>query len=159
MGMFLKALSYSLNNPCKEMLYNPTSTAIKFKSKSWIDIFGQRGAKAAGSVVTNALSDSVGALVTWGSLFSIAISAYLVFVAAWMGDKFNEYTESGFIVGESQEEDFSPSYEKVGGISRGLYEKYSDFVGEKGGRDVDGKGDREEDEDDTSCGVMEEGQE
>lgn len=41
--MFLKALSYSLNNPCKEMLYNPTSTAVKFKSKSWIDIFGQRG--------------------------------------------------------------------------------------------------------------------
>jgi hypothetical protein len=42
--MFLKALSYSLNNPCKEMLYNPTSTDVKFKAKSWIDIFGQRGA-------------------------------------------------------------------------------------------------------------------
>jgi AAA family ATP:ADP antiporter len=44
--MFLKALSYSLNNPCKEMLYNPTSTAVKFKSKSWIDIFGQRGRRS-----------------------------------------------------------------------------------------------------------------
>ena len=64
--MFLKALSYSLNNPCKEMLYQPTSTGIKFKSKSWIDIFGQRGAKAAGSVVTNALSDSVRSLVLYG---------------------------------------------------------------------------------------------
>ncbi len=41
--MCLKALSYSLNNPCKEMLYNPTSTDVKFKAKSWIDIFGQRG--------------------------------------------------------------------------------------------------------------------
>ena len=141
--MFLKALSYSLNNPCKEMLYNPTSTAIKFKSKSWIDIFGQRGAKAAGSVVTNALSDSVGALVTWGSFVSIGISAYLVFVAAWMGNKFNEYTETGFVVGET--EDIGSSLGKGS-----TFDKYKDIVPEKG---------REEDEDDTSCGVMEEGQE
>lgn len=46
--MFLKALSYSLNNPCKEMLYNPTSTDVKFKAKSWIDIFGQRGTYCVG---------------------------------------------------------------------------------------------------------------
>ena len=31
------------------MFYQPISTGIKFKSKSWIDILGQRGAKAAGS--------------------------------------------------------------------------------------------------------------
>lgn len=48
--MFLKALSYSLNNPCKEMLYNPTSTDVKFKAKSWIDIFGQRGASDTGCI-------------------------------------------------------------------------------------------------------------
>lgn len=41
----LKALSYALNNPCKELLYQPTSKSVKFKAKSWIDIFGQRGAK------------------------------------------------------------------------------------------------------------------
>src|SRR6056297_2266135 len=82
--MFLKALSYSLNNPCKEMLYQPTNTAVKFKSKSWIDIFGQRGAKAAGSVVTNALSDSVRSLVFYGGaslffgLFSLGACRFLL---------------------------------------------------------------------------------
>lgn len=103
--MFLKALSYSLNNPCKEMLYQPTSTGIKFKSKSWIDIFGQRGAKAAGSVVTNALSDSVRSLVLYGGLVSVFISAFLVWVAAWMGTRFEEYTQSGFVVGAEEGED------------------------------------------------------
>jgi len=93
--MFLKALSYSLNNPCKEMLYNPTSTAVKFKSKSWIDIFGQRGAKAAGSVVTNALSNSVHNLVNYGGFVSVLISLFLMYVAAWMGNKFEELTEKG----------------------------------------------------------------
>lgn len=56
--ILLKGFSYSLNNPCKEMLYQPTSSAVKFKSKSWIDIFGARGSKAAGSIVTNAFSDA-----------------------------------------------------------------------------------------------------
>eukprot|EP01035_Chromulina_nebulosa_P017245 gene17245-22773_t len=32
----------------KELLYNPTSNAIKFKAKAWIDVFGSRLAKAAG---------------------------------------------------------------------------------------------------------------
>ena len=50
--LLLKALSYALNNPCKEMLYQPTTKAVKFKAKSWIDIFGQRGAKVRPSVHT-----------------------------------------------------------------------------------------------------------
>jgi ATP:ADP antiporter, AAA family len=41
--ILLKAFSYSLNNPCKEILYQPTSTAVRFKAKSWIDLFGARG--------------------------------------------------------------------------------------------------------------------
>ena len=32
--------------------------STKFKAKSWIDVFGARGSKAAGSIVTNAFSDS-----------------------------------------------------------------------------------------------------
>lgn len=36
-----------------------TSTSIKFKCKSWIDTFGQRGAKATGSIITNAFATSV----------------------------------------------------------------------------------------------------
>ncbi|MCK4518055.1 hypothetical protein KAT92_04720 [Candidatus Babeliales bacterium] len=45
----LKGLSYSLNNPSKEILYIPTSRDIKFKAKGWIDIFGVRSIKASGA--------------------------------------------------------------------------------------------------------------
>ena len=38
--VFVKGLSYAINNPTKEMLYLPTSPDVKFKVKSWIDMFG-----------------------------------------------------------------------------------------------------------------------
>ena len=38
----IKGLSYALNVPCKEMLYIPTSQDVKYKAKSWIDMFGGR---------------------------------------------------------------------------------------------------------------------
>merc|ERR1719326_2073227 len=66
MVLVLKALSYALNNPCKELLYQPTSEAVKFKAKSWIDKFGQRGAKALGSVVFSQFSDSAADLLNYG---------------------------------------------------------------------------------------------
>jgi len=128
--MFLKAASYSLNNPCKEILYQPTSTAVKFKSKSWIDIFGARGSKAAGSVVTNALSYSVVDLVNYGSIFAIAVSSFLIWVATYMGRKFDDYTAIGYKVGEEPETE-EVTEEEVPMTNQ---------------------------DDDTSCGILEEGQ-
>lgn len=61
--MVMKGMSYALNNPTKEILYQMTSTSIKFKCKSWIDTFGQRSAKAGGSIVTNAFASSVADLI------------------------------------------------------------------------------------------------
>merc|ERR1712174_74377 len=98
--MFLKALTYALNNPTKEILYQPTSSAVRYKAKSWIDIFGARGSKALGSVVTNAFSDSAENLVANGSIVGMAVSCFLIWNARFMGKLFDEYTESGYVVGE-----------------------------------------------------------
>lgn len=98
--MMLKANSYALNNPTKEILYQPTSPAVKYKAKSWIDIFGARGSKALGSVVTNAFSDSATNLVANGSLVGMCVASFLIWNARFMGAKFDEYTSSGYIVGE-----------------------------------------------------------
>jgi len=98
--IMLKANSYALNNPTKEILYQPTSGAVRYKAKSWIDIFGARGSKALGSVVTNAFSDSAENLVANGSLVGMAVSCFLIWNARFMGKSFEEYTESGYIVGE-----------------------------------------------------------
>lgn len=40
-----------------------TGSNVKFKCKSWIDTFGQRGSKAGGSLITNAFATSMVDLV------------------------------------------------------------------------------------------------
>lgn len=98
--IILKANSYALNNPTKEILYQPTSSAVRYKAKSWIDIFGARGSKALGSLVTNAFSYSAEVLVANGSLVGICVASFLIWNARFMGKRFDEYAESGYIVGE-----------------------------------------------------------
>jgi ATP:ADP antiporter, AAA family len=101
--MMLKACSYALNNPTKEILYQPTNPAVRYKAKSWIDIFGARGSKALGSVVTNAFSDSATNLVANGSLVGMAVASFLIWNAIYMGKTFDAYTQSGYIVGDDDE--------------------------------------------------------
>ncbi|KAL7559996.1 hypothetical protein ACA910_013491 [Epithemia clementina (nom. ined.)] len=98
--ILLKGFSYSLNNPTKEMLYQPTSQAVRYKAKSWIDTFGARGSKALGSVITHTFSHSTSSLIANGSLVAIAVATFLIWNATYMGRKVDEYTESGYIVGE-----------------------------------------------------------
>jgi AAA family ATP:ADP antiporter len=95
----VKGLSYALNKPSVEMLYFATSDTIKFKSKSWSDVFGSRGAKAAGSLITDGLRHSMSALLFWGNLASIAVNFALLAIAVLMGRKFNELQATGAIVG------------------------------------------------------------
>lgn len=106
--MVLKANSYALNNPTKEMLYQPTSAAVRYKAKSWIDIFGARGSKAMGSVVTNAFSDSAANLVQNGSLVGMAVASFLIWNARFMGNSFDKYVATGYVVGGEDDEDASP---------------------------------------------------
>ena len=113
--MILKANSYALNNPTKEMLYQPTSSSVKYKAKSWIDIFGARGSKALGSVVTNAFSSSASELIDKGSLVGMCVASFLIWNARFMGKKFDEYTESGYVVGETNEDDEEGEYSEVDG--------------------------------------------
>ncbi len=44
----LKAVNLAFSWPVRESLYIPTTKEIKFKSKSWIDAFGSKFAKASG---------------------------------------------------------------------------------------------------------------
>ena len=62
---------------------------VKFKAKSWIDIFGARSAKAIGSVVTNALRNNIDSLLNVGSLFAMGLSAAMILNAGYMGKKFD----------------------------------------------------------------------
>ena len=135
--MILKANSYALNNPTKEMLYQPTSSNVKYKAKSWIDIFGARGSKALGSVVTNAFASSATELVDKGSIVGMCVASFLIWNARFMGKKFDEYTESGYIVGEANDDD-----DDAGG--------YAEVNGEGKSNNVELTS-RQNDESETSC--------
>ena len=50
-------------------------------------------------MVTNALSDSVTNLINYGGFVSVGISLFLIYVASYMGIKFEEYTKTGTWLG------------------------------------------------------------
>ena len=104
MTALLKALTYSLNEPALEMLYLPTSTDIKFKAKAWIDVVGARSAKAAGSLINNAVQNSDylrGSLPQYGNVPTFVVSLVLLFVAVRMGMAFEQLLDSGDVVGDA----------------------------------------------------------
>jgi AAA family ATP:ADP antiporter len=126
--LIMKGMSYALNNPTKEILYQATSSSIKFKCKSWIDTFGQRGSKAAGSIVTNAFATSIVDLANYGSAVGLVISVLLIWVSNYMGKEFEALSERG---------------EKVGDPSASLAAQLAAMQNQK---------------EDTSCTIDEEGQ-
>lgn len=79
----VKALSYALNNPCKEIMYIPTSKDVKFKAKSWIDSFGGRSAKGLGSQINMLIPMEL--LASLGSLVCFGVIGLWVFVAYYVG--------------------------------------------------------------------------
>lgn len=136
--MVVKGMGYALNNPCKEILYQVTSSSVKFKCKSWIDTMGQRGCKAAGSIITNAFANSLSELLAYGNGVGLIINIMLLFVSRFMGKKFDELSETGHKIGET------PAVHRDGGM-----------------HDVDHPEDLEmgeDDEEDSQVGAEEEGQ-
>lgn len=45
-----KAINYALNGPALKQLYIPTTTDVRFKAQAWIETFGSRASKEAGSL-------------------------------------------------------------------------------------------------------------
>ncbi|QQR49621.1 hypothetical protein IPF37_02145 [bacterium] len=80
----IKSLNYALNNPCKEMLYIPTSRDIKFKAKSWIDMFGNRSAKAGGGFLSTFFTQT-NELLFYGPLLSLGIVGVWIIIAFYTG--------------------------------------------------------------------------
>ena len=95
-----KGLSYALNNPSKEMMYIPTSKDVKFKAKGWIDMFGNRSAKATGAAITNTLrlAPTAALMVQSGAVISLAIVAVWILAASSVGRMFAKLTKSGEII-------------------------------------------------------------
>jgi len=94
----LKAMTYSIHDPSKEILYLPTSNAIKFKSKFWIDVVGARIAKAIGSSI-NTYAGSVDRSIRVASAPSLLTAAALWYVCYRVGALFDRLVETDTVVG------------------------------------------------------------
>lgn len=96
----LKGLSYAFNNPCKELMYIPTSKDIKFKAKSWMDGFGGRSAKAVGASVVAAfpMVQQFISMISYGSAVSLGIIAFWIPVAFFVGRTNSKLVEEGNII-------------------------------------------------------------
>lgn len=89
-----KALGYALNQPAKEALYIPTSKSIKYKSKAWIDMFGLRFAKAAGSEINK----FIGPIAALSGTIVLGIVAVWIVIGGVLGRVFNKTVESNKLI-------------------------------------------------------------
>ena len=128
----LKAMTYSVHDPSKEILYIPTSNAVKFRAKFWIDIVGERISKAVGSGF-NTLAGSVDRSVQIGGIPSLLSSAGLWIICYYAGIEFDRLISTGKIVGLDQSSTIDPStYHRVDVIVEGNDgRKYEDDTSSK----------------------------
>jgi len=96
----LKAVHYGFSLPVRESLYIPTVKEIKFKSKSWIDAFGSKFARATGSAF-NYYSVGFGPalfLPIHAFLFAFLIGAWVV-TAFLLGRRFDQAVSKNEVIG------------------------------------------------------------
>jgi ATP/ADP translocase len=131
---FLKAMTYSIHDPSKEILYIPTSNSIQFNAKFWIDVVGARVAKAVGSSI-NHVSGSVHRSIRVASAPSLITAMGLWYVCYRIGTHFDNLIEGNIIVGIDDDNDYNEDEGNIHG-SRTHKIEYSDSVDDDG----DGQG-------------------
>lgn len=92
--LIAKAINYAFYQPAKEVLYIPTSRSIKYKSKAWIDMFGMRFAKAAGSVANRVMGPFV--ILIGGS--TLTIIALWTLLASIIGKTFKRAVDQNKLI-------------------------------------------------------------
>lgn len=100
----LRAINYAVTYPVRESLYIPTVKDVKFKSKSWIDAFGNKLSKTFGSGTNLTLKyvlnnfDSLFYFWTLFSVFGILIAGW-VLVAHLLGKRYERLVSHNEVIG------------------------------------------------------------
>lgn len=74
-----KAINYALSEPAIKQLYIPTTSAVRFKAQAWIETFGSRASKGAGSMFNMLLKP------LQMNMGEIAGRAHYIFICAGLG--------------------------------------------------------------------------
>jgi AAA family ATP:ADP antiporter len=86
-----RSINYAFAYPLRESLYIPTSKDIKFKSKTWIEAFGVKIAKAVGSSLVFAAGFGV---------FSVIIGLWVI-TAHLLGRRFEKAIRNNEVIGQN----------------------------------------------------------
>ena len=76
-----RGLSYSINRASKELLYIPIEPTVIYQAKAWIDMFGYRIFKVAGSALIILLTQWTSLATGRGGLGYVVVAGCLVWIA------------------------------------------------------------------------------
>lgn len=102
-----KAINYALNGPALKQLYIPTTPDVKFKAQAWIETFGSRSSKQAGSMfnmslapIQKALGDVAGKsqYLMYSGFICFPLLAFWLFVAIYLGRSFKRAIKSNTVI-------------------------------------------------------------
>lgn len=85
--VFSKAVNYALNQPTLKQLYIPTTKDAKYKAQAWIEMFGSRGSKAAGSSINSfkvPLEVSMGKVAGGATFIAVTTFSSGLMVLIWL---------------------------------------------------------------------------
>ena len=94
-----KAINYALNGPALKQLYIPTTPDVKFKAQAWIETFGSRTSKQAGSMFNMTLAPLQSAFgiaagkahyLTFSGLICFPLLGIWLVVALYLGKSFKK---------------------------------------------------------------------
>jgi AAA family ATP:ADP antiporter len=102
-----KAINYALNGPALKQLYIPTTPDVKFKAQAWIETFGSRSSKQAGSLFNMSLAPLQSVFgVLLGKSYYLILSGILsfpllglwLFVAIFLGRSFRKAVQENSVI-------------------------------------------------------------
>jgi AAA family ATP:ADP antiporter len=99
----LGTINYSFSKPLAESLYIPTIKDMKFKAKSWIDSFGTKISKSAGSILTDfartAIPGTLSFYVLYSGFFTLLIAAW-VLTSYLLGRRYEQAVKANEIISQ-----------------------------------------------------------
>lgn len=102
-----KAINYALNGPALKQLYIPTTPDVRFKAQAWIETFGSRASKEAGSLFNMLLSPLQSAFGAIGGrsyylllsgCFGFPLLAFWLIVAIFLGRSFRKAIDNKKVI-------------------------------------------------------------
>ena len=101
----LRSIYYAFNQPVTEALYIPTVKDMKFKSKSWIDTFGKKLARGAGSSFNIIVSSVTGSVTTGvhGIFFGCIVVLWSA-VSIMLGKRYHRAVTRGEVIGAESDD-------------------------------------------------------